>query len=149
MAVPLLSQLVEIKSVVHHSVQSVSMDKNWTALGLVGKNKKHGDTTLGYIRSFGEGNKWQVDMEGLAGSNTIHFIDRLFTEVKRHIPGASNLPVEAVSLIIDNHEGIEVPHKSEFFAVGMTNKKNLVGVLKCHFVLKEVLSSCTMIVLMR
>ena len=63
MAVPLLSQLVEIKYVVHHSVQSVSMDKNWAALGLVGKNKKHSDTTLGYIRSFGEGNKWQVDME--------------------------------------------------------------------------------------
>ena len=38
MAVPLLSQLVEIKSVVHHSVQSVSMDKNWVALGLVVKN---------------------------------------------------------------------------------------------------------------
>ena len=93
MAVPLLYQLVEIKSVVHHSVQSVSMDKNWAALGLVGKKEKHGDTTLGYIRSFGVDNKWQVDMEGLSGSNTIHFIDRLFTEVKRHIPGASNLPV--------------------------------------------------------
>ena len=33
MAVPLLSQLVEIKYVVHHSVQSVSTDKNWWPLG--------------------------------------------------------------------------------------------------------------------
>ena len=47
MAVPLLSQLVEVKSVVHHSVRSVSRDKNWAALGLVGKKEKHGDTTLG------------------------------------------------------------------------------------------------------
>ena len=62
-------------------------------------------------------------MEGLAGSNTIHFIDRLFSEVKRHIPGASNLPVEAVSLIVDNHQGIEVPHYSEFFSEGRTNEE--------------------------
>ena len=123
MAVPLLSQLVEVKSVVHHSVRSVSRDKNWAALGLVGKKEKHGDTTLGYIRSFGVDNKWEVDMEGLAGSNTIHFIHSLFTEVKSHIKGASNLSVKTVSLIIDNHEGVEVPHYSEFFDVAMTKKK--------------------------
>ena len=62
-------------------------------------------------------------MEGLAGSNTINFIDRLFSELKCHILGASNLPVEAVSLIVDNHQGMEVPHYGEFFAVGRTNKE--------------------------
>ena len=53
----------------------------------------------------------------------LFFIDCLFTEVKRHIPGESNLPVEAVSLIVDNNQGIEVPHYSEFFDVAMTKKK--------------------------
>ena len=105
-----LSQLLAARTVVDETVTTVSKDKSWTAIGLYGKKRKHDEKAVGCIRLFGGNNDWKVDIAGLAEKNTMFAIDCLFSEVKKHVPGGNNLSVEFVSLIVDKHVGLEVPH---------------------------------------
>ena len=108
----------------HESVKTVSKDKSWAAIGLYGKKKKTDDKALGYICLFGGKHDWKVDIAGLAEKNTLFFIDRLFSEVKKHVPGGNTLSVEVIIPIVAKHAGLEVSHYDEYFVVGKTKDKD-------------------------
>ena len=40
------------------------------------------------------------------------------------MPGGNNLSVEGVSLIVDMHVGLEVPHNDKYFVVGKTKDED-------------------------